>query len=169
MKKTNIKTNAGFTLPELLSAVAIAGTLSSIALPSYLNQVDRLHQREAQSLMTQAMTALSTYNDEFGEPAKSWKDLDKVSTIMAENGPATESNFNQIAIPGKHYWLDIERNGNHYKLKAWHYQDDTTPEEAVSQKYNVIGCLNVSTGASMQIAGDSKSDAQEGDLKCLDS
>ena len=52
MINNKIKAN-GFTLPEALATVAIVGILSTIAVPKYINQVDRTRQSDAASTIAQ--------------------------------------------------------------------------------------------------------------------
>ena len=42
-----ITTDQGFSLTELMIAVAIAGTLGAVALPQYFNQVQKTRQNHA--------------------------------------------------------------------------------------------------------------------------
>ena len=49
--KTPNRREAGFTLIEMMIAVAIAALLTAVALPSYLSQVRRSTRAEAQAFM----------------------------------------------------------------------------------------------------------------------
>ncbi|MEA5526079.1 type IV pilin-like G/H family protein [Nodularia spumigena] len=65
-KKQN---NEGFTLIELLVVIIIIGILSSIALPSFLNQAKKAKQSESKTYvgsMNRGQQAFYTENDAFG-------------------------------------------------------------------------------------------------------
>ena len=49
MRRTNlVKQSRGFTLLELLITVAVIGIISSIAYPSYVDNISRANRSEAQ-------------------------------------------------------------------------------------------------------------------------
>jgi len=49
MRKTNlVKHNRGFTLLELMITIAVIGIISSIAYPSYIDNISRANRSEAQ-------------------------------------------------------------------------------------------------------------------------
>lgn len=83
--KRTTSTN-GFSLAELMTAVAVIGTLSAISIPSYIDQVKRGCQSEPESIINQVMMQAQAYNDEFGNPASGWSDLDKIATLMTKDG-----------------------------------------------------------------------------------
>ena len=55
------KSNQGFTLIEVMIAVAIIGILAAIAYPSYRDFVRRGHQTEAQGQLMEFAAALEAY------------------------------------------------------------------------------------------------------------
>lgn len=71
----------GFTLTEVLIAMATIGILSSISLPSFLNQVNRTRQNEAASTISQIQTTIASYADEFGVLPTSWHELNDTSAV----------------------------------------------------------------------------------------
>lgn len=97
---TNRRGNSGLTLSELLISISILGILSSIALPNYLNQVNRTRQNETASVISQIQTTIAAYADEFGVLPTSWADLNNTNAIMTENGPATDNDFAAINLAG---------------------------------------------------------------------
>lgn len=129
----------GFTLSEMIITTAIVGMLSTIALPKYVSQVDRSSQNEASSVVSQIQTTIATYADEFGVLPSSWKDLNDISAIMTETGPATQNNFGQIKIANGAYSTSIAHSGNLFTISA---------TNSKSPKLNVIGCVNLTNGAS---------------------
>ena len=118
---------------------SIIGILSSIALPNYINQVSRSRQNDASSVVSQIQTTIATYADEFGVLPTSWRDLNDITAIMTDNGPATQNNFGQIKIASGAYNASIAQNGNLFTITA-------TNSDAPN--LNVIACINLTNGAS---------------------
>ena len=149
----------GFSLPELMIATAIIGVLSSIAIPTFMDQMQRTQQREAEATIAQIMTQVIAHSDEYGVNAEGWDDLDDVATVMTDTGTASGATFASITLPGANYTLEANRNLNDYIFTA-------TPTDTEANGFNVIGCINVSTGASNIQAGDGTTAAVEADLTC---
>ena len=130
---------SGFSLTELIAAVSIVGILSSIALPNYLNQVNRTRQNEAVSTISQIQTTIATYADEFGVLPTSWAELNDTSAVMTNNGPATQNNFDAITLANGRYIVSIKNNVNLFTITAT--RDD-------EPNLNIVACVNLSNGAS---------------------
>lgn len=80
------KRNHGFTLIELMIAVAIVGILAAIAYPSYLDQVRKSKRSDARSLVLQTANRQERYFTTHYEYAGSMKDLGyKNATVETEN------------------------------------------------------------------------------------
>ena len=131
--------SAGFTLTEILIAVSIVGVLSSVALPSYLNQVNRTRQNEAASTIAQIQTTIAAYADEFGILPGSWADLNDTSAVMTDTGPASKDNFQAITLAGGFYDVSISNTDNLFTITA------TRGDEP---NLNIIACVNLTNGAS---------------------
>lgn len=129
----------GFTLTEMLITVSILGILSTIALPNYLNQVNRTRQNEAASTISQIQTTIASYADEFGVLPDSWAELNDTSAVMTDDGPATKDNFQAITLSGGYYDVKIEPVGNLFTITA-------TRDEAPN--LNIVACVNLTNGAS---------------------
>ena len=154
------KTNQGFSLTEILVTITIVGILSSIALPNYMNQMRRTRQREAETIVSQVMIQVAAHSDEYGVNAEGWDNLDDIAAVMTDSGTASGGTFSTITLPGGNYSLDIKGPaGNDYIVTA-------TPTDTNSSTFNVLGCINVSTGASNIQAGDGTTAAVEADLTC---
>lgn len=155
----------GFSLTEVLITVSIIGTLSAIAVPSYQNQYKRSCQIQSENTINALMATSQAYNDEFGTPATSWEDLDRIGTLMTKDGPATSSDFSAIPLAACNYWLEVSHNGNDYIFSA--ARKNLEPiEPSQTDNLNVYGCLNVATGASDIALGDGDQPASTGDLSC---
>ena len=133
------KTEEGFTLSEMIIAVAIAGILSSIALPNYMIQVNRSRQNEAASTISQIQTTIASYADEFGVLPESWAELNDTSAVMTDDGPATKENFQAIKLAGGYYNVSIDNTDNLFTITAT--RDD-------EPNLNIIACVNLTNGAS---------------------
>jgi type IV pilus assembly protein PilE len=59
--------SAGFTLIELMIAVAIVGILASIAYPAYTEYVRRAHRAEIASLLSEQAQALERFYSRAGQ------------------------------------------------------------------------------------------------------
>ena len=131
----------GFSLAELLITTAIIGILSSIALPNYLNQVNRSRQNEAASTVAQIQTTIASYADEFGVLPKSWAELNDTSAVMTDDGPASADSFEAITLAGGYYDVKID-NSNNDNL----FIIEATRED--EPNLNIIACVNLTNGAS---------------------
>ena len=129
----------GFTMTEMLVTTAMVGILSSIALPNYLNQVNRSRQNEAASTISQIQTTIAAYADEFGELPKSWAELNDTSAVMTDDGPATKENFQAIKLAGGYYNVSIDNTDNLFTITAT--RDD-------EPNLNIVACVNLTNGAS---------------------
>ena len=130
---------SGFTLTEVMITTAIVGILSSIALPNYLNQVNRSRQNEAASTISQIQTTIASYADEFGDLPTSWSELNDTSAVMTDDGPATANTFEAITLSGGYYDIEIEPVGNLFTITA---KRDEAPN------LNIVACVNLTNGAS---------------------
>ena len=185
MKNPENQFNSGFSLTELLASISIIGILSAVALPSYTNQLSKRCQGDPKSAISQSMMQAQAYNDEFGTPAKGWSDLDKIATLMTSDGPATGASFLPIELPTCDYKLWAKQEDNDYLFVATKKNVIGTsapdlpikpePNESgeivaapdnAGDEFNVVGCLNVATGASDIKGGNGSALAYVDDLTC---
>ncbi len=104
------KSGAGFTLVELMIAVAIVGLLATIAYPAYQEQVSSARRNEAASALLTGAQALERYYSANGRytTTPTSKTLPSVfATQVPENGTAHYT----IAVSG-------DPDANSYTLKA---------------------------------------------------
>ena len=128
-----------FTLTELLIGISIMGILSTMALPIYLNQVNRSRQNEAAGTIAGIQTSIAAYADEFGVLPTSWTELNETSAVMTDEGPATDNTFNRITLASGYYGVDISNTDNMFTITAT--RDD-------EPNLNIIACINLTNGAS---------------------
>ena len=144
------KLGGGFTLTEMLVTTALVGILSSVAIPNYLNQVNRSRQNEAAATISQIQTTIATYSDEFGLLPTSWNDLNDINAVMTDNGPATQSNFGEITLAGGFYKASISQTGNLFTVSG---------TNSKAPNLNRAACLNLTNGASAINKGNTSSAA----------
>ena len=155
----------GFTLSEVMITVGIVGILSSIALPNYFRQIKRTHLAEANATMSQTMATVAAFTDEFGTQPTHWVDLNAMTTLMTNKGPAVEKDgelTKAITLPGERYQLN--RIDNTDAEKYYLFEAKATNEAALN--FNVIACINLQTGASDQIIGSKDEAADINLLTC---
>ena len=159
----------GFSLSELLIAITITSILSSIALPNYLNQVNRSRQNEAAATVSQIQTTIAAFVDEMGLLPVSWKDLDKITPLMTPQGPANQANFSAINLAGagcteshqtECYQVDASEKDQVFTLNAKSRNQDAAA-------YNVVACLDLRTGATDLKKGTNQSAATVDQLRCI--
>ena len=138
-REASKKETQAFTLTELLISVAILGTLTTISLPSYLDQVNKSRQKEVASTVTRIQTAIASYSDEFGVLPESWAELNRISAVMTDDGPADNNNFDKIKLADQFYEVGVTNTGNIFKITA------TRSDEP---NLNIVACVSLTNGAS---------------------
>ena len=161
------KNTNGFSLTELLAAASIVGILSAIALPNYSNQVERTHQSGMAAFMEQLMVRIVSSKEEIGIPPATWLELNNQAAIMTKSGQASQANGEldqEIAWSGGDYTIsriDDQSDPNYFIMAA---------ENTRNAKRNVLGCIDLTTGASDMKLGvvnsDTQDKVQETDLLC---
>lgn len=164
---------SGFSLTEILTTVSIVGALSTIAIPTYLDQKESGCQDYPKTVISQAMNQAQAYNDEYGVLASGWSSLDKIGAIMTTSGPANGTSFNYIDLPGCGYKLKGSLTSNQYVFEATQAgaviidpNNGNVTIEPAKNKYNAAGCINVFTGASDLRTGDGVTPVNTADLSC---
>jgi len=157
----------GFSLTELLAAVSIVGILSAIALPNYTKQVERTHQSGMAAFMEQLLVRIVSSKEEIGLPPTTWLELNNQVAIMTKSGPASMDDGEldkEITLSGGDYIIkriDDKSDANYFIIAAENTRD---------VKSNVIGCIDLNTGASDVKLGvvdsETQDKAKESDLLC---
>ena len=164
------KQEQGFSLTELMVAVAIIGTLGAVALPQYFNQIQKTRQNEAAATVSQIQTTIAAFVDEMGQLPGSWEDLNKITPLMTPQGPANQSNFAAINLAGagctgnhltECYHVDASERDQIFTLNA----RSKNPDAAA---FNVMACLDLRTGATDLKKGTTNEGAATADqLRCV--
>lgn len=151
---------AGFSLSEALVTVSIVGVLSSISFPSVMGQMLRTRQQETVTTVTQAMDlVITTYDEEDNILPNGWNDFRR--DFMTATGVASGATFSEITLPGANYTLSATGGGLEPR-----YVFTATPTVSRASSFNVLGCINVQTGASNIQTGDGTTAATTADLTC---
>ena len=157
----------GFTLTEALITVVIIGILSSVALPNYSKHLERTKQNGMAAAMEQILVRVVNFKEEIGLSPTTWNELNNQMAIMTTTGPASGNNGEldqSIKLLGNEYEIrrtNSKTNNEYYIFTANNTRNSTR---------NVIGCIDLSTGASDVKLGiidtTSKEAAKESDLVC---
>jgi prepilin-type N-terminal cleavage/methylation domain-containing protein len=116
--RSDLRSNNGFTMTELLASIAIVGIASSVAIPSHMDQVEKARQNEATATVAQIQTTIASYADEFGVLPTSWQELNSTNAIMTTDGPANQTDFDPITLAGGHYEAAIINTDNRFIIVA---------------------------------------------------
>lgn len=147
-------------MAELMMSTAIIGILSGIAVPNYMKQMDRTRQRETVTTVTQAMDlVMTTYDEEDNILPNGWNDFRR--DFMTDTGVASGETFSEITLPGASYKLSATGGGLEPR-----YVFTATPTVSRASSFNVLGCINVQTGASNIQTGDGTTAATAAELTC---
>lgn len=105
------RSQSGFTLVELMIAVAVVGILAVIAYPSYVEQVRKSHRTDAKSTLTQIAQNLERQMSERGSYASATLKTDPKTDVypsdtseggyytLALNPKPTDTSFTVTATP----------------------------------------------------------------------
>lgn len=102
MKPVKVKfKSGGFTLIELMIAVAIVGILASIAIPSYQAHVDRTRRADAQATLTAAANAMERYKTGGGQGSYASASFGSASTDVfpAEAPLEGSAKYYDLSLP----------------------------------------------------------------------
>ena len=166
---SNLIAGRGFSLVELMVAVAILSVLSATALPRYFNQVQKTRQNEAATNVSQIQTTIASFVNEMGVLPVSWSDLNKITPLMTPEGPANQKNFSAISLAGAGcsnsqeincYLIDASEQNQIFTLRASSRNNDAAP-------YNVIACIDLRTGATDLKKGSHQKAAALEQLRCV--
>lgn len=143
--RSDLRSNNGFTMSELLASIAIVGILSTIAIPNYTNQLERAKQRQAAAIIEQMMTRLVASKEEMGTNPITWIELSNESAIITTTGIIKDTDgelTNKINLAEINYTIQRTDNtdpSNYYELTA---------TNKANPNRNVMGCINLDNGAS---------------------
>ena len=146
------KRNKGLTLVELVTTVAILGSLSSIIYPGLIRHLRKAKQQGCAATMSQVMVTTLNYYDENQVEPTGWRDISNIAALMTIDGPAMDEDFKQLTI-NDDYYFGREGTSDTYRYYC-------TPTDTSQENYNVDGCLRLINGAIQINLGDYSSKAK---------
>jgi len=141
----------GFSITEVVVATSIIGTLSAIAVPNYMESMQKSGQSQIQSKIASIPTIISAYIDATGELPTKWDELSSIAAVMTNDGPATGELTSPIILPNGKYELSVAGpTDSIYTLTAAPrvIGDAANPEAVDEDRFAIQSCFNVSNGAS---------------------
>ena len=124
-----MKNKKGFTLVEIIVVLVILAILAAIAVPSVIGYVNEAKEsryiQEAHSIYTVVETEVAKY-----------KATDNPSEDAIDNYIKDILSGNTIATADNNHDVDVERNGNTYKM-YWISDDDHRIEATLTKNKDV--------------------------------
>jgi type IV pilus assembly protein PilA len=125
-----------------MTSVAIIGMLSGVAMPSYLQQAQKARQADVSNQISQVLTTVQAYREEFLDMPRGWNQLARITPVKTENGTARGNSFNAIrSANGGHYSISIIPGSRNAATRLI-----ATPVENNQQGWAIRACINTETG-----------------------
>ncbi|MFL2516182.1 MAG: type II secretion system protein [Parasynechococcus sp.] len=153
----------GFTVIELVMAVAILGTLSAIAVPNYMNSLLYAKQKEAELTIATLQTAAMAFVEEYGRSPIGWNDIDRVQPVQTKNGAASGDTFSEVTLMSGHYKIEGSTNATDGIVS---FEGNPVSTEVNIRKRNVVGCINTRSGLSNLKLGNKETEATAESTDC---
>lgn len=130
-----------FSLTEVLVTVTIIGILSAVAVPNYINSLNKGRQTDAATQVSQIQAGIQSYADEFLIGPSGWSELGRVTPVITSGGVASGSSFSEITSPGGDYTITVTAASSTYQIKAL--------AKKAGENWNIDACVNTASGASL--------------------
>lgn len=130
-----------FSLTEVLVTVTIIGILSAVAVPNYINSLNKGRQTDAATQVSQIQAGIQSYADEFLIGPSGWSELSRVTPVVTPTGVASGSSFTNIDSAGGDYRITVTAANSIYEILA-------TATKA-GANWNIAACVNTASGASL--------------------
>ena len=157
---------SGFTITELVAAMAIIAILSAIALPNYTRSICKTKQSEVISVLSMIQSAIMTYTDERGVLPGTWEDINEIrpiSTINNNNKTFAKGSLDLTKIQtlrNKNYQLCAEAEKKLITFDSTNDECSGTSTSSINTinilaapskqcpKFDVQACINTQTGVT---------------------
>ena len=134
----------GFTLSELMTVISIIGILSAVAVPKYLQQVQKARQSDTTNQINQILTTIQAYREEFLEDPSGWNDLARITPVKQEQGVAKGGSYSAISSPnGGHYSIQVQKGS-----KSNPFAITAHPKQRKQTGWGIKACINTETGVA---------------------
>jgi prepilin-type N-terminal cleavage/methylation domain-containing protein len=135
-----------FSLTEVLVTVTIIGILSAVAVPNYINSLNKGRQSDAATQVSQIQAGIQAYADEFLIGPSGWSELARVTPVITPTGVASGSSFTNINSAGGDYTISVTAASTTYQILA--------SASKAGANWNIAACVNTASGASLLKRGN---------------
>ena len=170
---SQLNSEEGFTLVELIVVVMMIGILSSIAIPQFMTAADKAKQKEATGIVAALIKAATAYQTEYGALPENYSDLEEYAKFQectadgrdTRGGAVCKDSTPQNLAPDAeefystsgHYFIEFDgRTDGIFRVKA--------NPNGTSYSLNgaaVRGCYNPRTSVS-EVVENSMKDVDDG-------
>lgn len=109
-----LKSEAGFTLVELLIVLMVLGILATIAIPRFKDMSGKANQVKMKSELKQVQTAMELYyaeHNEYPNPDDADFDFEAILEQLLESDDLADYSFTYDRSDAKEYEVDATANG----------------------------------------------------------